>query len=105
MIKKTTNLSFSPSQDVLSEGHDYVNISCNSTEVGFGFFDITNLTISSVLFHMCGGHPSSESVKYVNKTSQFLYYDRSVTEEQRHWYRPIIVQKLACFINILHTFT
>ena len=78
MIENTTNLSISPSQDVLSEGHDYVNISCNSAEIGFGFFNITNLTISSVVFHMCGGHPSSKVVKYVNETDQFLYYDSSV---------------------------
>ena len=72
LIENTTNLSISPSQDVLSEGHDYVNISCNSAEIGFGFFNITNLTISSVIFHMCGGHPSSEVVKYVNETDQFF---------------------------------
>ena len=77
LIENTTNFSISPSQDVLSEGHDYVNISCNSTsaKIGFGFFNVTNLTISSVVFHMCGG---SEVVKYVNGTDQFLYYDSSV---------------------------
>ena len=74
LIENTTNLSISPSQDVLSEGHDYVNISCNSAEVGFGFFNVTNLAISSVLFHTCSAPPSSEAVKYVNETNQFLYY-------------------------------
>ena len=79
LIENTTNLSISPSQDVLSEGHDYVNISCNSIlKIGFGFFNVTNLAISSVVFHMCGGYPSSEAVKYVNETDQFLYYDSSV---------------------------
>ena len=80
LIENTTNLSISPSQDVLSEGHDYVNISCNSTsaKIGFGFFNVTNLAISSVVFHMCGGYPSVEVVKYVNGTDQFLYYDSSV---------------------------
>ena len=77
LIENTTNLSISPSQDVLSEGHDYVNISCNNAEIGFGFFNINNLAISSVVFHMCGGHPSSEAVKYVNETDQFLYYNSS----------------------------
>ena len=78
LIENTTNLSISPSQDVLSEGHDYVNISCDSAEIGFGFFNVTNLTISSVVFHMCGRHPSSEVVKYVIKTNQFLYLHSSV---------------------------
>ena len=78
LIENTTNLSISPSQDVLSEGHDYVTISCNGAWIGFGFFNVTNLAISSVVFHTCGGYPSSEVVKYVNETNQFLYYDSSV---------------------------
>ena len=78
LIENTTNLSISPSQDVLSEGHDRVNISCNGAEIGFGFFNVKNLTISSVLFNTCGGHPTSEVVKYVNETNQFLYYNSSV---------------------------
>ena len=77
LIENTTNLSISPSQDVLSEGHDHVKISCNGAEIGFGFFNVTNLAISSVVFDMCGGYPSSEVVKYVNETNQFLYYDSS----------------------------
>ena len=80
LIENTTNLSISPSQDVLSGGHDYVNISCNitSAKIGFWFFNVTNLAISSIVFHMCGGYPSVEVVKYVNGTDQFLYYDGSV---------------------------
>ena len=78
LIENTTNLSISPSQDVLREGYGYAIVSCNSAEIGFGFFNVTNLAISSVVFHLCGGHPSSEAVKYVNETNQFLYYDSSV---------------------------
>ena len=63
---------------MLTEGHDYAIVSCNSSEIGFGFFNVTNLAITSVMFRMCGGHPSSEVVKYVNETDQFLYYDSSV---------------------------
>ena len=51
LIENTTNLSISPSQDVLSEGYAYVNISCDDPYVGFGFFNVTNLSISSVAFH------------------------------------------------------
>ena len=63
---------------MLSEGHDYVNISCNSAEIGFGFLNVTNLAISSVVFHTCGGYPSSEVIKYVNETDQLMYYNTSV---------------------------
>ena len=93
LIENTTDLSISPSQDVLSEGHDYVNISCRDTEIGFGFFNVTNLAISSVIFYMCGEYPSSEVVKYVNETSQFLYYDNSV---------PIVLFFSHCYDIKLH---
>ena len=97
LIENTTNLSISPSQDVLSEGHDYVTISCNGVEIGFGFFNVTNLAINSVVFHMCGGYPSSEVVKYVNETDQFLYYDSSV---------PMVLFFSHCYNIKLHdTFT
>ena len=97
LIENTTNLSISPSQDVLSEGHDYVKISCNSAEVGFGFFNVTNLAISSVVFHTCGGYPSSEVVKYVNESNQFLYYDGSV---------PMVLFFSHCYnIKLHNTFT
>ena len=93
LIENTTNLSISPSQDVLSEGHDYVTISCNSVEIGFGFFNVTNLGISSVIFHTCGGYPSSEVVKYVNENYQYLYYDSSV---------PIVLFFSHCYNIKLH---
>ena len=75
LIENTTNLSISPSQDVLSEGHDYVTISCSITYTGFGFFNITNLAVDLVMFDKCSGYSSIEAVKYVNERSQFLYYD------------------------------
>ena len=93
LIENTTNLSISPSQDVLSEGHDYVNISCYDTKLGFGFFNVTNLAISSVIFHTCSEYRSSEAVKYVNKTHQFLYYDSSV---------PMVLFFSHCFNIKLH---
>ena len=78
LIENTTNLSISPSQDVLSVGYGYAIVSCNNAEIGFGFFNVAALTVSSVVFRMCGGHPSSEAVKYVNETDQYLYHDSSV---------------------------
>ena len=94
LIENTTNLSISPSQDVLGEGHDYVVISCDSnSQIGFGFFNITNLTIRSVLFRKCGGQPSGEAVKYVNETNQFLYYGR---------YESMVLFFSHCYNTKLH---
>ena len=51
----------------------YVTIRCNDF-IRLGFFNITNLTIRSIVFSGCYSNISSDAVNYVNKTSQFLYY-------------------------------
>ena len=43
--------------------------------IGFGFFNVTNLAISSVVFHRCSAFVTPEVVKYVNGTDHFLNYN------------------------------
>ena len=72
LIENTTDISIGPSQNLLSQG---ANITCVDALIGFGFFNVTNLAISSVVFHRCSAYVTPEVVKYVNETDQFLYYN------------------------------
>jgi hypothetical protein len=52
-------------------------VTCDSGGSGFGFFNVTNLTIESVQFSGCGWWVIPEVVtKYINESNQFFYYSK-----------------------------
>lgn len=51
----------------------YCHNSTSSDRRGFGFYNVTNLQITNVIFKDCGGTISEEAVRHVNNT-QFLYF-------------------------------
>ena len=56
--------------------HSYAAVNCRDQCFGIGFFNVTNLTITSINFFM--GPISSippSAVRYINNTYQFLYYN------------------------------
>ena len=74
-IENTTNLTIAPSQDLFDNGYQYVEVGCFSEEViGFGFFNVTNLTMSSIVFINC--HTVAFPPEAMDKLLQF--YVRSV---------------------------
>ena len=77
LIENTTDITIGPSQDLLNQGYEYGNVTCDidGARIGFGFFNVTNLAISSVVFHRCSSVITPEVVKYVNETDQFLNYN------------------------------
>ena len=77
LIENTTNLTISPSQDVFDNGYQYVKVVCCNAQllgnlIGFGFFNVTNLTMSSVVFIGCGAIITADAVKFVNETQQYF---------------------------------
>ena len=74
MIENTTNISITASQELLKSGELYVTVTCES-DTGFGFFNVSHLTIRSVYFKNCSNVIPEAAVRYVNGTEQFLYYD------------------------------
>lgn len=73
LMENTSNISIQPSRDLLDSGLSYVTIMCGSN-IGFGFFNVTGLTMSSIVFHDCEAHITVESVRYINDSHQFLNY-------------------------------
>ena len=51
----------------------YCHNSASGGRRGFGFYNVTNLQITNVIFKDCGGTISEEAVRHVNNT-QFLYF-------------------------------
>ena len=79
LIENTTNITISASDESISElmnsEHGYANVSCES-ETGFGFFNVTNLTIRSVYFEdHCSSYVMPEAIRYLNESDQILYYN------------------------------
>ena len=52
----------------------YCNSSVTGGRRGFGFYNVTNLQITNIIFENCGGTISEEAVRHVNNT-QFLYVE------------------------------
>lgn len=80
LVENMTGLSILPSHDLLSSSINYVTISCDAWEIGIGFFNITNLTISSVVFEGCvgsGGIPAA-AVRYINESGNYFRYSNNV---------------------------
>ena len=73
-IENTSNITVVPSQELIINGHDHVEVQCLPGSGGFGFFNVSNLTISSVMFNNCAGVIPASAVRYVNDTDQYLFY-------------------------------
>ena len=75
LIENTTNITIAPLQELMKVGSGYVEVHCLPGSGGFGFFNVTNLNISSVMFRDCAGDIPAPAVRYVNGTDQNLLYD------------------------------
>ena len=76
LIENTTDITIAPSQELLMNGHDHVEVECfPGSAGGFGFFNVSNLTISSIMFNNCAGIIPAPAVRFVNKTDQFIQYN------------------------------
>ena len=75
LIENTTNITIAPLQELMKGESGYVKIQCLPGSGGFGFFNVTNLTIRSVLFKGCAGDIPAPAVRYANGTDQHLLYD------------------------------
>ena len=71
LIENTSNISITASQEVLYY-YSHITVSCYGC--GFGFFNVSNLTIRSVRFDGCEAIVPPSAVRYINGTDQFLYY-------------------------------
>ena len=75
LIENTSNITIAPSQELLKNRHDHVEVECLLGSGGFGFFNVSNLTISSIVFNNnCAGVIPAPAVRYVNNTDQFIQY-------------------------------
>ena len=75
LIENTSNITITPDPNKLSSGLNLVKIRCLNGSGGFGFFNVTNLTISSVMFSDCAGVIPASAVRYVNGSNQYLNYE------------------------------
>ncbi len=77
LIENATNISIAASEELLNSEEPYVTVTCER-DTGFGFFNVTHLTIRSVYFKDCDHVIPETAVRYINGTNQFLYYDNNV---------------------------
>ena len=77
LIENTSNITITPNPNKLSSGHNLVKIRCLNGSGGFSFFNVTNLTISSVMFSDCAGVIPASAVRYVNGSDQYLNYEKN----------------------------
>ena len=80
LIENTSNITIAPSQKLFENGHDHIKVQCLPGSGGFGFFNISNLTISSVVFNDCAGVIPAPAVRYINNTGHFLRYKYNNTK-------------------------
>ena len=73
LIENTSNkiISITASQEV-PDYHSHITVRCYGCI--FGFFNVSNLTINSVIFDGFGAIVPPRAVRYINGTDQFLYY-------------------------------
>jgi hypothetical protein len=75
LVENTTNIRISGKQD---QHQEPLVVSCDGSGSGFGFFNVTNLTIVSVQFKGCEWRVIPKVVtKYINESNQFFYYSNS----------------------------
>ena len=79
LIENTTNITISSSQELMNSKTGYAKVVCmNYNSPGFGFFNITNLTVRSVYFQNCENTVPPMAVRYINESDQFLHYNSGV---------------------------
>ena len=71
LVSSTTNITIAPTKKL-----NAVSVQCGS-DYGFGFFNVTNLTIRSVSFVNCETVVPKVAVSYINTSSQFFYYNNT----------------------------
>ena len=74
LIENTTNITISSSWNLMNSEPGYAKVRC-FREAGFGFFNVTNLTVRSVHFEYCSSVVPPAAVKYLNESDQILYYN------------------------------
>ena len=74
LIENTTNITIAPSQELLKNGHDHIQVECLQGSGGFAFVNVSNLTISSIIFNNCAGVIPAPAVRYVNNTDNVIQY-------------------------------
>ena len=72
LIENTSNISITAE---VSDYYSNITVSCHGC--GFGFFNVSNLTIMSVIFDGCEAIVPPSAVRYINGTDQFLYYNNT----------------------------
>ena len=75
LFENTSNITIAPSQELLENGHNHVEVQCSDGSGGFGFFNVSNLTISLIMFNDCAGVIPASAVRYVNDSDQHLLYN------------------------------
>ena len=80
LVENTTDIYISAWRDDSAKDQSPVIVYCVDGGGGFGFFNVTNLTMESVQFRDCGwwGIPA-DVTKYINGSDQFLYYSVAQT--------------------------
>ena len=76
LIENTTNITIAPSQELLKNGKDHVRVECLPGSEGFAFFNVSNLTISSIVFDNCAGIIPARAVSYADG---FISYNNAKT--------------------------
>ena len=71
LIENTTNITISASDELMNSEHGYATVRCEGS-TGFGFFNITNLTVRSVYFEGCRSSIPPEAIRYLNGPDQVL---------------------------------
>ena len=74
LIENTSNISITAE---VPDYHSHITVSCHGCI--FGFFNISNLTIRSIIFDGFGAIIPPRAVRYINGTDQFLYYNNTKT--------------------------
>ena len=74
LIENTSDISITAK---VPDYHSHITVSCYSC--GFGFFNVSNLTIRSIIFDGFGAIVPPRAVRYINGTDQFLYYNNTKT--------------------------
>ena len=80
LVENTTDIYISAWRDDSAKDQSPVIVYCVGGSGGFGFFNVTNLTIEFVQFRYCGWREIPVDVlKYINGSDQFLYYNVAQT--------------------------
>lgn len=81
LVENAINLSIVPSQELTAEsGFKYVTVLCENN-YAFVFFNVTNLSMKSIVFENCVGPVTDRAVRYINETNQFLYVGRETPND------------------------